>query len=64
MLGLTPNRAFICYTAASPNAVRNEELIIAELLKAIKDGKILGNPQLLLRLNPMESGERFSLNKG
>lgn len=57
--GLDHRRSFICYTAAAPSAVRNEDLIVELLLKAIADGKLPRAPQLLLRLNPMEDGTRF-----
>jgi hypothetical protein len=57
--GLDPKRPYICYTAAAPAAVQNEELIVSGILSAIKEQKIAANPQLLLRLNPMEDGSRF-----
>lgn len=57
--GLDKNRPYICYTAASPLATQHEERIIQFLAKAIAENKITGSPQLLLRLNPMEDGNRF-----
>jgi len=59
-MGLDPERPYLCYTAASPKAVKNEEIIVEYLLKAIDAGQLSGDPQLLLRLNPMEDGSRFS----
>ena len=57
--GLDPSRPFICYSAASPRAVKQEERIVELCLKALGT-KTSSKPQILLRLNPMESGERFS----
>jgi hypothetical protein len=57
--GLDPNRSFLCYTAASKKAVLNEDKIVFEILKAIKSNKIQHNPQLLLRLNPIDKDNQF-----
>lgn len=57
--GLDPQRPFICYTAAAPAAVRNEERVVEALLQAVAEGRVRGRPQVLLRINPMESGARF-----
>jgi hypothetical protein len=59
-LGLDSSRPFLCYTAAAPAAVLNEDEIVACILEAVKTGVISGNPQVLLRLNPMEDGSRFN----
>ena len=58
-LGLNPARPYVCYTAASPAAVVKEDRIVSFLLAAVADGSIRGNPQIVLRLNPMEDGSRF-----
>lgn len=58
-VGLDSKRPYICYTAAAPAAVRNENAIVLGILSAIKENKIPSSPQLLLRLNPMEDGSRF-----
>lgn len=58
-LGLNPERPFICYTAAAPTAQGNEESILACLLDAIRCGDVARQPQVVLRLNPMEDGSRF-----
>lgn len=57
--GLDAARPFICYTAAAPAAVRNEECVVEALLRAVESGRVAGQPQVLLRLNPMEGGGRF-----
>ncbi|MCE5308738.1 MAG: hypothetical protein LLG20_13955 [Acidobacteriales bacterium] len=58
-VGLAPSRPFICYTAASPAAVRNEPLVVECLLKAAASCELPGRPQFLLRINPREDGKRF-----
>jgi hypothetical protein len=58
--GLDPRRPYICYTAASPRAVRNEECVLDALAAAIEAGILPTQIQLLLRLNPMEDGSRFA----
>ncbi len=55
--GLDPARPFICYTAASPQAVCGEQAIVAALLETVAHHP--ARPQVLLRLNPREDGERF-----
>ena len=55
--GLNAARPFLCYTAASPRAVVGEESIVRALLDAIE--RHPAQPQVLLRLNPREDGERF-----
>lgn len=56
-VGLDPERPYICYTAASPKAVKNEKIIITEILQRFI--KLYPNLQLLLRLNPEEDGDWF-----
>jgi hypothetical protein len=55
--GLDPARPFVCYTAAAPRAVSDEESIVRMLLEATEHHAV--RPQILLRLNPREDGERF-----
>jgi hypothetical protein len=55
--GLDASRPFLCYTAASPRAVTAEESIVRALLEAVEQHP--ARPQVLLRLNPREPGDRF-----
>jgi hypothetical protein len=55
--GLDASRPFLCYTAASPRAVTAEESIVRALLEAVEQNP--ARPQVLLRLNPREPGDRF-----
>jgi len=59
LVGLDHARPFISYTAASPTAVENEEKIVAALMNAVDTGALPQQLQVLLRLNPMEDGQRF-----
>jgi hypothetical protein len=61
LAGLDPARPIICYSAAAPAAVRNETEVIEVLLKATRDQRLPGSPQILVRMNPMEDGSRFAL---
>ncbi len=61
--GLNPERPYFCYTAALPDAVVDEEKIIANIAEALNQRRFSGNPQLLLRLNPMEDDQRFDFLK-
>jgi hypothetical protein len=58
-LGLDPGRPYICYSAAAPTAVLNEELIVEAILRVLNQGDPGRNAQLLLRMNPMEDGSRW-----
>jgi hypothetical protein len=58
--GLDPAFPILCYTAASPSAVQNEEAIVALVAGALSEGRLPRHTQLLLRQNPMEDGSRFS----
>lgn len=60
MLGLEPNRPFICYTTAAPGAVKNEQTIIAGLVESVSEGGLPKRPQLLLRVNPMDDTQVMS----
>jgi hypothetical protein len=55
--GLDASRPFVCYSAASPRVVVGEESIVRTLLEAAEHHP--ARPQVLLRLNPREAGDRF-----
>jgi hypothetical protein len=59
ILGLDAGRPYVCYTAAAPTAVLNEELIVEAILRVLESGDSGSNAQLLLRMNPMEDGSRW-----
>lgn len=60
-IGFDPARPLICYSAASPRAVPNEEGIVGELVSILRDWPGQHRPQLIIRSNPMGGAERFDL---
>lgn len=60
ILGLDPDRPYVCYTAAAPNAVVREVDILREILDGVETLELEPRPQVLLRTNPMETADRFS----
>jgi hypothetical protein len=58
-LGLDSRKPYFCYTAASPAAVINEELIIEAILTILEADEPKVTSQLVLRTNPMEDGSRW-----
>jgi hypothetical protein len=56
---LNPHRHLITYTTASPNAVLDEESIIKDLINLLNRNNINPKPQLLIRVNPMDTKERY-----
>ncbi len=57
LAGLDPQRPFWCYTATEPGVEPQEVAALRELAIAI--GKLPSRPQLLVRLNPRDTQERF-----
>lgn len=51
-LGLNPDRKLILYAGAGDQLARYDEEILARLLVAIEEGKIQGEPQVLVRPHP------------
>lgn len=58
--GLDARRPFLCYSAAAPNAVVNEEALVETMMQMLQLTPEQERFQVLLRHNPMESGERFA----
>ncbi len=57
MYGLDPARPIVLYGAATPHLAPAEQLIVQRLARDLENLK--GRPQLLLRLHPGDSGDRF-----
>jgi hypothetical protein len=58
LAGLDPRRPFWCYSAAEPGVDLGEAAALRELVLAL--GKLRPRTQLLVRLNPRDTQERFS----
>ncbi|MBN1592191.1 MAG: hypothetical protein JW941_02945 [Candidatus Coatesbacteria bacterium] len=60
VIGFDPNRPVICYSAASLKTVRREARILRCFLEeAIKNKSLFGEPQVVVRLNPIGSDPEF-----
>lgn len=57
--GLDPSRPVLCYTAASRRIIPNESSLIKDLCDLIQCGKIIRNPQVIVRTNPTGSDPRI-----
>ncbi len=58
-IGGDPNRKLICYSGGDKFNGVSDPQHLRILLQAIADGKIKGNPQILLRPAPVDEGSRF-----
>ncbi len=58
-MGLDPGRPLILYAAATPHLAPAEDRIVRRLAGEVEAGRLPGRPQLLVRLHPGDSGERF-----
>ena len=59
LYGLKPFKKTILYAGVTPGLMPNEHKIIIDILEAINNGEIKGNPNFLLRLHPKDGGERY-----
>jgi hypothetical protein len=58
-IGADPARPLICYSSGEPNNSPEDQAHVALLLQLIRDGRIIGNPQVALRPTPTVEGHRF-----
>ncbi len=54
-IGADDTRPLITYTAASPMAAPQEESAVSDLIWCIRDMPLAERPQIIIRLNPMET---------
>lgn len=59
-IGGDPKRKLITYSANTKDAFPSEPEVVAQLWDAILRGYIIDNPQLLVRLHPNDTNERFA----
>lgn len=59
-LGLDPTRPIVTYVGTAAGAVPDDEWIAAQIAAGFEAQRVPGNPQLLVRLHPLDSGERFA----
>jgi hypothetical protein len=58
-LGADPARPLICYSSGDPHVSPEDQDHVALLLDMIRQGRISGNPQVVLRTTPSVDGRRF-----
>ncbi|MCC7125978.1 MAG: hypothetical protein IT178_14090 [Acidobacteria bacterium] len=59
-IGADPSRPIICYSSGEPNNSPEDQDHVALLLQLIRDGRIQGQPQVVLRPTPTVEGHRFN----
>jgi hypothetical protein len=55
-----PNRRLICYSGGDAGTCPDDPAHLRLVLSMVRDGRIHGNPQVLLRPSPVDNGERFA----
>ncbi len=58
-LGADPSRPLLCYSSGEPNNSPEDQDHLALLMRSIREGRIGGNPQVVVRPTPTVEGHRF-----
>jgi hypothetical protein len=58
-IGGDPSRRLICYSGGDPSVYTAEYEYVALLMRMIRDGRVAGAPQVVLRPSPADSGRQF-----
>lgn len=58
-IGADPGRPLICYSGGDAGTCPEDQHHVALLMRLIRDGRIRGNPQVLLRPAPVDAGRRY-----
>ena len=59
IVGADPDRPFICYSGGDAGTCPEDQDHVRILLDLVRQGKVYGNPQVLLRPTPVDSGKRY-----
>ena len=59
-IGADPARPLVCYSGGDVGTTPEDAAHVAALLDQIRAGRVRGQPQVLLRPSPVDSGERFA----
>ena len=59
-IGADPNRSLICFSGGDVGNSLEDHHHIRALMELIRDGKIPGRPQVILRPAPVDNGERYA----
>jgi hypothetical protein len=58
-LGADPARPIICFSGSDASTAPDDPFYVEMVMEDIRAGRIKGNPQLVLRPAPVDSGQRF-----
>jgi hypothetical protein len=58
-IGADPRRALICYSGGEPSTNPEDQEHVRVLVEFIRQGRISGTPQVLLRPSPVDDGRRY-----
>ncbi|MEZ5401920.1 MAG: hypothetical protein R2729_19765 [Bryobacteraceae bacterium] len=59
-VGADPSRKMICYSGGDAGTCPEDPLHVGVLARLIREGKIEGNPQVLVRPVPVDDGRRYA----
>jgi hypothetical protein len=58
-IGADPSRPLICYSGGDAGTCPEDQEHVRILMELIRDGKIKGNPQVIVRPVPVDDGKRY-----
>jgi hypothetical protein len=58
-IGADPSRRLICYSGGDPGTCPEDQEHVRVLMESIRSGRIVGNPQVIVRPTPVEDGKRY-----
>jgi hypothetical protein len=58
-IGADPDRPLICYSGGDPTVYTAEYEYVRLLMRFVREGRLRGNPQVLLRPSPADDGRQY-----
>lgn len=58
-IGADPSRPLVCYSGGDPSVYTAEYEYVTLLMRMIRDGRVGGRPQVVLRPSPADDGRQF-----
>jgi len=59
-IGADPSEPLLCYSGGDIGTCPEDQLHVGVLMELIREGRIVGNPRVLLRPAPVDEGNRFA----
>lgn len=59
-IGGDPSRKLICYSGGDTTTCPEDQKHVRILMELVRSGKILGNPQIIVRPTPVDEGSRYN----